>query len=691
MIITSFFNLLGKVFLEAISGVSIEKVNLHTTGSDPELGNSFVNFFQAHLFACTVENSRECLQHLIYMLLQPSPKNFDLDAEDLAEILHFKQNGKTVLNWAYQNNERYTVMDLLKLERRIHENEKEGLECLCFGHLGRDSILPWILESYSELYEQSACKRWSTAILTVVIGLMIFSLLPYIFDISSDIDLAISYSNTAFGKETFNMSDLLTCTEKQLSYFCFEQTGFDNSMSYFNNSLENYDTSNSEDVRHIFQVAFFVTMASVFFSGITYVVCIVAELTSDTMSNSVQNSGANQFLKRKACQFWNSKGGQFLKKLVHPCGNNEVCQFLQRKGLQICTILLYILLWPFQLIFAQLSYLASGKNTKYKDQYEKSNQTWNKIKAFEYGMESCIQLIFHLWLLRPFLPTLFTWDSTELWTRCISGIGHFFSFGNIQACYIEKTLGKILMAIISLSLGMAQTKCNKPGLGLGENPLKIVPILLSILAQILGRILAISIIILLTSSIGYYKYAILFGIHCSVILVIQIFIREENKASSDNSKRQRSDNTSNLIPDSCWQCTLNLFSLLISICSSTIVLIDLKEEKRNSSFLSHTLFFLFILVENILMVCLPFMVPASYPPLDCFPLQSRINIVGGVFVLWLAGVAGHIIHYKWAHPMAKLNGPEMSWAGIGKLFHWKKQAPDRYVKPFSNNCFTDIF
>ena len=123
MIITSFFNLLGKVFLEAISGVSIEEVNLHPTGSDPELRNSIVNFFQAHLIACTVENSRECLQHLIYMLLQPSPKNFDLDAKDLTEILHFKQNGKTALSWAYQNNEWYTVMDLLKLERKIHDSE----------------------------------------------------------------------------------------------------------------------------------------------------------------------------------------------------------------------------------------------------------------------------------------------------------------------------------------------------------------------------------------------------------------------------------------------------------------------------------------------------------------------------------------------------------------------------------------
>ena len=589
--------------------------------------------------ACAMQSNGECFQQLIIVLLQSySDSTYFPLPQELVEILHFKKDGKTALNWAYQNNERFMVMQLLKLEREIHGSEKKGLECLCYYHMGRDFITPWILESYSELYDQSKRKRWLKAFFTVLMGLVICSQLPYVLDIFSDIDLAVSYSHSAFGNETFNHSNLL---------LCYEKTGYDYTMNRANDSYKTFGTAYSENVHDMFQVAYYLTMVSVLSSGILFMFCIVAEYRSNTMSSLLLLSNVQCFLLNKVPQF---------------------CHVF----LTIFQVFLYILFWPLVHIIVQLLHLTSIRKTKYKDQYDKTNETWNIIKAVEYGIESSFQLLLHLWLLQPFLPILFLWGGTELLQRCITGISHFSSFGNLPACYIEKVLGKIMLAIISLTLGMAQTKCNKPGLGLSENLTKMVPILLSILAQILGRILAISRLILLATPMGDYKYVIFFSIHLLVVFFIKTVTRQENKSIS----RQRPDGSTSMdqVSDCIKQHFLNCLKSVASICSSTIVLINLQDEKRNSSFISHSFFFLLVLLENTLLVCLPYMVPDRYPV--WLPMEGHAITVGWVIALWLVGVIAHVLHYKCAHPLALLNGPEMSW---------KKQASEWYVQPISTN------
>ena len=135
--------------------------------------------------ACAMQNNFECLEQLINVLLQPCSK-FSPKEDELVQILHFKsKDGKTALNLAIQNNERFIVMGLLKLERKIHVRKKEGLQCLVDNHMDKDSIPQWILECYDELYEQSKTERRSKAFYKVLTGLIICSQLPYIFDVHS--------------------------------------------------------------------------------------------------------------------------------------------------------------------------------------------------------------------------------------------------------------------------------------------------------------------------------------------------------------------------------------------------------------------------------------------------------------------------------------------------------------------------
>ena len=64
---------------------------------------------------------------------------------------------------------------------------------------------------------------------------------------------------------------------------------------------------------------------------------------------------------------------------------NKVPQFCH-VFLTIFQVFLYILFWPLVHIIVQLLHLTSIRKTLYKDQYDKTNETWNRIKAVEYGM-----------------------------------------------------------------------------------------------------------------------------------------------------------------------------------------------------------------------------------------------------------------------------------------------------------------
>lgn len=226
---------------------------------------------------------------------------------------------------------------------------------------------------------------------------------------------------------------------------------------------------------------------------------------------------------------------------------------------------------------------------------------------------------------------------------------------------MEKALGKILLTVISLTLGVAQMKSNKPGLGLCEKPFKIVPIILSVLSQTVARIFAIRSLILITSSLGYKKYAVFFVPHFLLVFIIKTLFETtsiKEKVSvrrGDCEKKKRPPRKSKRTR--LWNCV----KFVMSGISSTFVMIHLHEDrpatrKSHFSLVPHTLFFLLILLENLVLVLLPHLAPHLYPSLDCFTTDSRYTAIWVVLGLWVAGVGFHVVHYKWSHPWAKLNG-----------------------------------
>jgi hypothetical protein len=274
----------------------------------------------------------QIFKELTQVLFTSSYSSVRLSAQDLAQILHFTTRhhrdsavfSKTALNWANENNDRFMALELLKLERGIHASEVEGLECLR-AHLSRDALLPWIIESYGKFYDQPAASRRCEAFVTVFTVLVILSYLPFVVDLYSDVNLVFSYYAFAFENETLNFSELLTCGDSQLNSSCYDQTGSDHPPSVlptfanasYDDDLAGHDAdhvSGSENIRHMFEVAYWATTASILVSSSFYFFCIAFD-ESPSFIGRVPDQIGQWGRKRgwsEACLAWLSRLVQVL-------------------------------------------------------------------------------------------------------------------------------------------------------------------------------------------------------------------------------------------------------------------------------------------------------------------------------------------------------------------------------------------
>jgi hypothetical protein len=177
-------------------------------------------------------------------------------------------------------------------------------------------------------------------------------------------------------------------------------------------------------------------------------------------------------------------------------------------------------------------------------------------------------------------------------------------------------------------------------------------------------------LILLVSSLGYFKYAIFFLPHWGAVFFIKIFFE-----TSPLKEKLTALGLAWLTKDLVLIKTLfwDLFKFIFSGLCSTIVLVHLQKDqsasmKRYSTFLAHTLFFILSLTENLVLVTLPYMAPHLYPEVDCFTTDNQSTAVWSVLILWFVGVIAQIIHYKAAHSWSGLNGPELNHE-----FPWSKR------------------
>jgi len=603
-------------------------------------------FLKTHLIGSAREKNLQMFNKLIQFLSTDQLRITDwtFDTEDIKEIIHYKTFevnslfSKTALNVANENNERFMALELLKLEQTVHSSEMEGQTCL-HENLSRVAMLTWIIESFSKFYVESASKRWFRAFITVFMELVLLSYVPFMYDMYSDISLAGSYYQFAY--VSFNDSEVIECSDNQFNFSCYRRTSLGHDVNFENNSFDTTDQldslPSSEDwlnLRQMFKVALWTTCTSFSISLLFYFYSIIIHPNPKCLSPVPYNKTSGQQIE------------------------NKYINCLQMVAWCLCQLMLGAvgkLLWPIIHIWRRMQYQASLKSIEHSELRSQSDQTWKNIKAVEYGVESSIQLLLQLWLLKPFLYDISVWRATEFFIRCVTGVANFVTFDIYPACYIEKALGKIFLTVISLTLGLAQTKSYIPGQGFTDKPLKTVPIFVSLLAQTIARIFAFKSLILLEYSSGFYIYAIFFATHYAAVFAIKILFEIPSLKTK--------------LKVECYadkETFLNFFRFIASGLSSVILMIHLRKDptmisgksgKSRHTFLSHTFFFFISLVQNWALVTLPYTAPHLYPDVYCFTTDSRTNAVGTVVGLWFVGVIAQIIHYKWAHNWRLLNGP----------------------------------
>jgi hypothetical protein len=611
-------------YFEAIEAYGAEKIMRSNFEKDSEF-----TFIQKHLIGCVKEKNTQMFGVLMQIIYSKpdSHTGFTIPLDRINKIIHFKTDtnpdsifNKTALNWAIENNDEYMVVELLKLEHTFHQTEEDGLECLR-DNLSSHELLPWVFETYSKFYNRTQC---CSSLIIVLVELVLLSYLPYFMDIYFDITLANSYK--IYSSENFSVAELWTCGtcgEVKLNSSCHERIYSDIDASYHR---EDNNLSNGfEDIQNYFRVAFLITIFLLSFTVGFYILCIAFYSNPEKPGTSGKSSVFFNF-----CPLMT-----FCSKILLVCVK------------QLC--------WPLIHCRWQLLYLASPKRSQYKEHLAKSTAVWKNIKIVENGLESSLQLLLQMWLLRPFVPIIMTWSYTELISRCVSGFANFFSFGIHPACYIEKALFKILLTIIFLSLSLSLIK-RKPG----QDLLKTSPMFISIFAQTVGRMVALNSLVLMTATWGYYKYVLFFIIHFLLVFLIKIVFEVKSLL----------DKIAACFQSQGWRKRIwKVIKFITSGISSTIVMIHLNQDKedgnkKHPTLLSHSAFQIIILFENLLLVSLPFHANGEhYPPDDCFPASSKYKALGTVIVAWVVGVVAQSIHYKFGSPLSRLNGPSVkTWS-----------------------------
>ena len=585
----------GNAYFTALTTFGFSKL----VGGMKDDAEKIQRFLQTHLVGGAKEKERDFMQEVLLTLQVPKVVQLDITKEELNKIIHYKKREttstvfcKTALSWANENNDRTTCLDLLRLEKQVHDGEDDslvgGLRCLK-SQLSSDSLLPWIIETYQDFYNPGP-GRWIMAMASVLCELVFVSYIPYLYDMYSDIYLAVQYHKIGQENSRFNESQLWYCREEHIAG----------------------EVEETDQFRESFLCAYWITTAIILISSMIYVITVLLH-------------SSPRFIRK-----WEARYRRHWEERLSPRVVQFSWLFIEIGLVSLCKIA-----WPLVHIVRRVRYRASTRRSGERCLVLESDMAWGVIKTVEHGLEAGSQLFLQMWLLGLYLPVLATWSSTETLVRSVTGAANFLTFDLYPACFLEKSLGKISLNLVSLSMGAAFAKVTKHGVPACDRPLRILPIFTSYFLQILARLYAFKLLLELEYTIGDFKLLIFFLFHFLCVLVLRLVCEGIKLRESPLSiANLRSTIT-------------NVAKFLLGVLASSIIMVHIHSPDASKQlFLSHTFFFLLVLAEHMLLVLL------SIPAINA---STPLLLIG----LWVASMMMHLLHYTWAHPWASLNGPPM--------------------------------
>lgn len=591
------------------------------------------SFLTLHILAATRE-VRPDIVRLLFQQVEGSRR--------LHKILLFCDKGhddetftKTALEWAVENDDRLCTTEILHQEYECHkESKREGLNCLR-RQLTGDELLTWTIETFSMFYERTFAQ--TTIIPFLGLTPLFLSIFTFVFDYYSDIELTAEY----YRQSTFNQPDDYVKLPKCLS----NQTANANCTDYRPETCIDIDRT-----PHEYRAAF-----------IANVVCLSSPLLVFYCMCSRELLPYVQFA---------------VQKLSHERGKCYECvlNFL----FYPLWVLVSVPCAPFFILYVavrnvvyKFRHRRAKKKNIYRKQLQKSEYLWGISRTAEAGLESCGQLILQVWLLSSDFKQLSEDDFWTLIDKTYNGVIFFLTFSFKHATDIEKSLGKLFMSLVALVAGVAACyRTLKRGAVRVSNTYFIY---LSLLCQVFARIFSIGLFFFAVRE--FYPFVFMVAGHLLVVYVIKFTF-------------ERARHTHGML---AW-----LVAIVNVIASSLVYVRIMPIRKQNplrgrnrptyipdphgyagalehSTFFVQSLFFLLVLVENVLLASTPFMYPPeeSNRALACLGRDKLIEYIWMVIGLCVLSWIFHTMYYKYmGHPWSDINGPEVGLGLIGFQFHF---------------------
>ena len=326
----------------------------------------------------------------------------------------------------------------------------------------------------------------------------------------------------------------------------------------------------------------------------------------------------------------------------------------------------FILFVATRQVYYKFRHQRAKRKNMFRRQLQKSEYYWGITRTAEAGLESCGQLILQVWLLSSRFRSLTFVSFWKILDMTYTGVVYFLTFSYKPANEIEKSLGKIFMALLALVIGVSG--CYRT---LKRGALQISNIsfiYVSLFLQVFARIF----------SLGLYFFAvrsfmpnvpILLAIHFIIVFIIKWMF-------------ERARHTKGV---------LALLVSILNVAASSLVFVRIVPIKKkgqlpghkcangsshpvvqHSTFFVQFLFFTLILFENLLLASVPLFYPlnGTNRAFECLGKEKIELYVGLVFLLCALSWLFHTLYYKcMGHPWSDINGPTFT-GGFSFYFHF---------------------
>ena len=563
---------------------------MYTSDSDR---NKLISFLGTQLVGCAKEKDQDVLRALFNFCIKEYKCEVPENRNELFQIVHYrfldKITSKTALNWANENDDMSMALELVRLEKLVHQDKLSGHECFK-QTLSETTLKSWIKNTYDNFFPDEKCAAFF-AIAWLLSKLFFFYYLPIFYDYYSDITLAFAYHTIAYANVT-EIKEIL----KSPSSYC-------NSTNLVSDSFDQ-DLS-MEAINLVFETAYGVTLGTVFLSSLVYIIISFFQPCPDLNNLISQKIISDHSLLTTIWSY------------ARECWSYGVKLF-----------------WPIQHMINLVKHCRARKKSEHVHQVCESHNTLTLVKSSENGLEGSFQLFLQCWLLKPFFRILSKLGYSELVVQSLMGLGNWISFGLLPASYLANALGKFLMTICFMALSVALMKSGD------MEPQDALPLFLSTFVQIVARMIAMLSLFVLKSSI--INFLIFLLLHYAILFIVKILCETYYKTCTEQHSEEQDINyygCQRREQEESFTNNAKMYTLkfMLSILCSSTILINIKKGST-SSFSFQTSFFILTLIENLALTSLPLLLPSNYLEYTFFPPQTHNNRIYSICFLWIIGV-----------------------------------------------------